>query len=771
MIFENIGRVIHDNQFLRAELNNFSSSFNVMHFNSQSMTINPSSCKLHEIKNIVENSLLDILGISETWLKPSIPTKAINFAGFSVCRSDRPDRRGGGVALLVSRKLKYKIVYSSSSYGIVESLFIEIDARSGKLLLGVVYLPNGNFGRFESEISDLLVRYSNILIMGDFNRNLFDTSISTSVRQSCTRMDFFLLSDPHKKRVNLKKYRSENWIDAPEIRYHQSLSDLAYNAFLQDRNASNWRTYCKLRNRTKRIKRRVKSGLHFALFNDCKDPKKLWGIIRNGGLLRNDLSIFENSSGSDGFPREFLKIVFPHISNYFLFMVNTILMTSTFPLEWKNAKITPIRKRREAGHTPEYRPIALLPVLSKIVEHVMKRQIMVYIEGKSLLNECQCGFRKGRSTSMLLLGLTDQIRKCLANHNIPLLISLDLEKAFDRVGYYGLIVKLSNLYRFSRSACKLLHSYLTDRRQSVCIKGVSSNILPVKSGVPQGSVLGPLLFILFLNDLFSSIDAWCTPFAYADDVQMLFVGSRRYLDVLQHKIDSAMSSLSSWMSVNCLSVNSAKTKAMMFSPNNGSNLHLLYNGNEIEFVHTMKCLGVIIDDRLSFDVHINSVLSRTILGLRQLYNTDFVLPQFIKERLVHALIMPNFLYCIEVYAGTTAGNIARLRVAFNRHNVTLCWVPGHCRIMGNEEADVLAMECDMLMAMEIFYSFSQFKHDLHSEKRRPAALNNCSMTTLVGAALNYFIVAALTDKLLLNLNQVYAIIFKIHHQSMTSIQK
>ncbi|XP_075162654.1 uncharacterized protein LOC142235288 [Haematobia irritans] len=818
MDLSNLGDIIHDNSFLRSQLSSFNNNLNFAHFNAQSFNIKPTSTKLAEIRSIVEGSLLDIVGVSETWLKGQ-NSNVVKISGYSSYRNDRPFRRGGGVALFISSRLTAKVVHSGLNYGVVECLFVEVVVGREKILVGVVYLPTGDFESLESELSDLLVRYSNIIIMGDFNNNLFDVAKSYNLRRACLRMgvslvhnnvpthydafhqsssliDYFLISCPERKRaggqfispgiskhafiylsldfsvrqssdiyeyfdynnyddqllrntiscvdfsnlyltsdVDLQlrvlmagidtihsafpKRRAkffnnsrDDWIKSPLVRYHQSLADIAYKAYLRDRNQENWSNYCRARNRAKAVKRRLKRNCHAAMFDRCGHPKEFWNIIRDNGIIGGEVSpirtdnvssvddlndgfvsnqlnvvgdfgsflasslgeagfsfkcvtiddvicafssVKSNASGNDGFPLKFYKIVIPHIADHFLHLVNTIIMTSKFPREWKTARVCPIKKK-SSPNCHEYRPIALMPVLSKVFEYILKKQLNDYLEFNKLLSDCQCGFRSHRSTTMLLLGLTDAIRGSFTHDKVCVLLSLDLEKAFDRVDHFILVKKLHQYFSFGFSACKLIASYLTGRKQYVQINGERSNTLSVRSGVPQGSILGPMLFILFLNDLFANLDMFCSTFSYADDVQLLFRGDVNNLDVLQAKIDFVTNSLYSWMCLNNLSVNGSKTKALIFSSHPDIGLTLSYNGCDIEVVHHLKCLGVTIDDRLSFDLHIDNVISQTNLTLRQLYNSDLMLPFSFKKRLVHALAMPNILYGIEVFCGTNAGD-------------------------------------------------------------------------------------------------------------------
>ncbi|XP_075170459.1 uncharacterized protein LOC142242814 [Haematobia irritans] len=826
MDLNNISSIAHDSSFLRSHLTTFQDNLNIGHFNAQSFNIHPSSSKLAEIKNIIEGSLLSIVGVSATWLKPH--NVNVDISGYTVYRNDRPVRRGGGVALFVSGELNSKVVHIVQNYDVAECLFVEVTIARDKMLIGVAYLSHGDFESFEAEVLELLVRYSHVIIMGDFNNNLFDLAKSYNVRRACTRLgltvmhknippthvdvfhhsssllDYFLVSSPSRLRLNnqffcpdisrhafifmsydftvpqLNSYceyydyenydenvlhshimstdfspilltsdvdiqlnilmqginfihsafpkrrrdlfvRSrDNWLKSPSVRYSQSLSDLAYRAFLANRDQENWRAYCRARNRAKSSKRREKKKCHTEMFSRCEGPKTLWGIIRENGLIGEDKrdcdtvdvdelnstflqkqlntvgetdhifgsaeseggfsfscishdelitafsSIKSNAPGNHGLPLKFFKIIFPHICGMLLHLVNTIIMTSTFPAGWKTAKINPIRKKSDNVRSDSYRPISLLPILSKITEYVLKVQLNAHLEQRNLLSDYQCGFRCRRSTSMGLLGLTEAIRLNISSSQVSSLLSLDLEKAFDKVDHCLLIHKLHSIYGFSTVACKLLLSYLTGRSQFVQLNDKCSQILSVRSGVPQGSVLGPLLFILFIDDLFNEIDDFCLPFSYADDIQLLFTGEVQHIDVLQAKMDFVMKSLFDWMNSNHFSINATKTKALFFPANSCRDLHLNYNGVLIESVRSIKCLGVTVDDKLCFEHHIDNIVRLINMKLRQLYNSDLMLPYSVREKLIHALVMPHLLYCIEVYSGTTGENLRKVKLAVNR---------------------------------------------------------------------------------------------------------
>lgn len=817
--------VYSNNNFISSQLGNFQENLNFGHFNCQSFKLNCNSSKISEIRNILVGGYLSVIGVSETWLKPHISTRAVDVSGYSCHRNDRPNIRGGGVAIYVSKKIRHRIVFLGERYGDTECIFVELNVGAVKLLAGVVYLPHGNFNGLEDQISDLVVKYSEVIIMGDFNNNLFDINKSNLVRSVSSNMnlsivhncvpthydiahnsnsliDYFLVSSPKSVKLsnqfhnpgishhavifvsidvikpnvqigyeyydynsidnvvlqttvsecdfsemyvtsdvdeqlnilnnNLhyihsivprKKYvynfsSSDDWCQHPDIRYHDSLRDLAYSAYLRDKTPNNWKVFCKCRNRSKNIKRKYKRLTHAALFYN-KTVKEIWSILDCHGVNKDlevdndadaehlnriflsnqsqdtnrsqtifhdniyegfsfqpvscyDMSVaFEmiksNAVGSDTFSLKFLKTVLPFLSFHVLHLVNTVLMSSVFPAQWKVAKIIPIRKKKSSSAEDNFRPISIMPILSKMLEYIMKIQLMGHIDENDLLHDCQAGFRTHRSTTSALIGLTDNIRQSVDSHLCCSLLSLDLHKAFDKLDHAILITKLRNLFNFSTSACKLINSYLENRWQYVHSNGKCSSILPVNSGVPQGSVLGPLFFVIYMNDLFDIIASRnCVPFAYADDIQILFKGSIHFLDVLESEVSSTTWNLVNWMRENKISINADKTNVMHFGNNVVASIPIVLNGRNINAVNKLTCLGVVLDNKLTFESHVNSIISKVNFLLRKLYNMDLYIPLYVKVKLIHGIVMPIFLYCLEVYSGTCGYIMKKIYLTFNR---------------------------------------------------------------------------------------------------------
>lgn len=305
-------------------------------------------------------------------------------------------------------------------------------------------------------------------------------------------------------------------------------------------------------------------------------------------------------------------------------------------------------------------------MLSKVVEHVLKDQMIEYLDRESLIHPSQSGFRRGYSTTSLLVALTDSIRRLLDVRKNVVLLSVDFSKAFDRVLHSRLIFKLFNSFGFSNRACRLIRSYLFDRCQYVCIGASFSQTRRISSGVPQGSVIGPLLFMLYLNDLLGTINGVsCFPYVYADDVQFVCYSDSDFLDVLEEGVNYVLREVVSWASDNGFSVNPVKSKLMGFGFNT-ADMNVMISGASIEFVSKMKCLGLVLDNLLNFSPHINCLSSRVSFLLKRLYSLNIYLPFSVKKKVATAILMPHILYCAEVFSSTGSCARRKYKVIFNR---------------------------------------------------------------------------------------------------------
>lgn len=265
--------------------------------------------------------------------------------------------------------------------------------------------------------------------------------------------------------------------------------------------------------------------------------------------------------------------------------------------------------------------------LSKVFEKIVKTQIQEYIQRFSLLSPYQSGFRSGHSTTSALLKVHDDIHQCIDKKGVAFLLLIDFSKAFDRVSHAKLLHKLSHQFNFSRDAALLIKSYLCQRTQVVELDGSLSNTIFILSGVPQGSVLGPLLFSLFINDL-PSILKNCSIHMFADDVQLYICSTDYNTYDLAQLINYDLERLSKWSSSNLLPINSTKTKAMFISRRQirATLPDLVINGDKIDYVDKACNLGVIFQSNLEWDCQINAQCGKIYAGLRHLRLTANMLP-------------------------------------------------------------------------------------------------------------------------------------------------
>ena len=233
----------------------------------------------------------------------------------------------------------------------------------------------------------------------------------------------------------------------------------------------------------------------------------------------------KNSTGYDQISSNLLKIINECIHKHLTLIVNQSLSSGIFPNKLKIAKLIPIFKKDDAHLLNNYRPISLLPTISKKIEKVVQEQLTEFLTVNKLLYNSQYGFRKAQSTETATLELIDTLLQTLDKKDIPISILLDLSKAFDTIDHTILYIKLRH-YGINGVPLNWLINYITGRQQFVKLDDEISNTLPISTGVPQGSILGPLLFILYINDLHVASDKFKAIF-YADDTTLVSTLIRR----------------------------------------------------------------------------------------------------------------------------------------------------------------------------------------------------------------------------------------------------
>lgn len=332
----------------------------------------------------------------------------------------------------------------------------------------------------------------------------------------------------------------------------------------------------------------------------------------------------KKSAGSDNIPIKLIKENIDVLKYPLTVIFNLSLSTGTFSNELKKAYIVPIFKKGDTSNVNNYRPISILSCISKILESIVKEQVVNYILIKKILTNNQFGFRKNCSTRDAIYLLIDKINCILEDQETALGIFCDLSKAFDCVDHSILLDKLE-YYGFRGVTLKWFKSYLTERLTQVQLKTINNNNIEkiwsspgyVKCGVPQGSILGPLLFLLYINDLECNFPEASFIF-FADDTSILIHDPDKY--ELQLKGEKLIDEVIKWFNANKLILNIEKTINTSFNlPRQEQTVIMLQSsiGPISHSVHS-KFLGVYIDNNLHWDKHIeeiNKKLSKSVFAL------------------------------------------------------------------------------------------------------------------------------------------------------------
>jgi hypothetical protein len=358
----------------------------------------------------------------------------------------------------------------------------------------------------------------------------------------------------------------------------------------------------------------------------------------------------KSSSSKDGISTIVLKKLEPLLSRSLALIINQSLKTGIFPEKLKLAKVIPVYKKNETFNVENYRPISILPAISKVFEKVVHLQIYSYFNQHKILSNSQYGFREEHSTEHALFEIVDRVSSALDGGLSPIAIFLDLSKAFDTINYDILLSKLEH-YGFRGSTLGWLRSYLTNRSQYVAYDNVSSATLPVSLGVPQGSILGPLLFIIYTNDIQNSTDFFHF-IIYADDTNL--INSMVYHDYAV--VHNELKKVYEWLCINGLSLNIPKTKLMIFH-NKNKTVHdsenIKVNDKPIERVTNFNFLGVILNENLNWDSHVDSVCLRISRFIGVLNKLKHYIPIYILMTLYNSLILSRCTYGILAWGCNT----------------------------------------------------------------------------------------------------------------------
>jgi len=383
-----------------------------------------------------------------------------------------------------------------------------------------------------------------------------------------------------------------------------------------------------------------------------------------------DIAIYSmkntDATGDDGIALQYIKDSLPAMRFYLTTMINTSINTGVFPTAGKHALVVPIHKKGDKNDPSNYRPISLLPVLSKILEKVVADQLQKHLETSKKLTKQQFAYRRHRSTEHALLDIMEKVYHAIDNKCVALLVLLDLSKAFDSVCHAILLEKLQEL-----GIDKFwFEDYLRNRTQSVKILDTVSAKQELEYGVPQGSILGPILFSIYVNDLPSCITTTGHVTMYADDTQLLYTGSPQSIDTIRTLAETDLRTLQHWYSANGLKVNAGKTQAIIMGSTSNTKtipetFSIEFDGNTIQVADKVKSLGVWIDKHLTFDHHVETIRSKMYGTLLYINKRKHLFDTESRKLLIHSLVLSHVYNCNLIWGKCSNTSLWKVQTCMN----------------------------------------------------------------------------------------------------------
>uniref|UniRef100_A0A224Z9S1 Tick transposon n=1 Tax=Rhipicephalus zambeziensis TaxID=60191 RepID=A0A224Z9S1_9ACAR len=360
-----------------------------------------------------------------------------------------------------------------------------------------------------------------------------------------------------------------------------------------------------------------------------------------------------------------IKIISHLISDILCFITNLIFKTGVFPNELKRGKVIPVLKKGDKTNIQNYRPICILPFFGKVLEKLIGVRLSKYLAKFNILSPCQFGFRSGLSTDLALIHLTDQLKKIIDEGLFAGSVFIDLTKAFDCLNHSILFSKLHAI-GVCGPTLSLLKSYLHNRVQVVSVSNTYSRERTTNMGVPQGSILGPLLFLIYINDLPNCLST-SNSILYADDTTIY--SSDKNISLLVNRLSTDLENVSSWCSANLLTINATKTKFVIFSSHqkySASFPSLTFGSHSISPSPCSSFLGISLDSNLKYIDHISHLKKKIAYGIRALIKTRPYFTRATLFSLYYSFVHSHINYGIMCWGNNYNTHLASLQVLQNQ---------------------------------------------------------------------------------------------------------
>ena len=486
------------------------------------------------------------------------------------------------------------------------------------------------------------------------------------------------------KRIKIKS--RPNPFITPEIRQLMKTRDKWHKSAIRTNDKMHWNAYRSFRQEVKReIRFAEKEHVCNEINNSNGNTNSIWKVINRCLPRRQPLfvstedpktqafrfneyyaSVGVNASAmADEIAEELgFTVTIPTITN----LINYSFSSCEFAQVWKRAEVTPCIKSGDPDEPTNTRPISLLPIISKVVERSAHVQFTEYLDSNGKIAQFPSGNRKIHSTETGLLYFTDEILKNMDMKQVSVVVLLDMSKAFDSIRHDLMLSKLRKAGA-GDSAIAWFESYLSRRTQTVKIQDTLSTSLPLSVGVPQGSILGPLLFTVYVNEILS-VPRRCKSMGYVDDKKIFIAFPPRDLSSAISDLNEDLNEISRWCCANSLLINSEKTKVQVIGVS-----QLIRNlppippikilGKVINPVPVVKDLGVSIDCYLSYNENTKELVSNCMFKLSRINRIKHLLDRKTILLLMEVFVFSKLFYCSTIWSNTSKQNVKKLQLVQN----------------------------------------------------------------------------------------------------------
>ena len=455
---------------------------------------------------------------------------------------------------------------------------------------------------------------------------------------------------------------------------------------------------------------------------DCIPPVSSSEVLK---LLSNCPN---KSSPLDFVPTCLLKSCRSTFSEIIAILANLSFSQGQFPSSFKLASVTPLIKKHglDKSSPSNYRPISNLNNISKIIERLFLNRFQSFVTQSPNFNSHQSAYRPKHSTETALLSTLDKVCHSADNGSSTILVSLDYSAAFDTIDHTILLDRLKNSFGFTGNALKWLQSYLTGRSQFVKLGNFSSPPTTVISGVPQGSVLGPLLFSIYTSPIAAIASAYSvSQHQYADDTQLYIALSLHDSSVSLNNLELCLSDLYHWCCLNCLALNPDKTDAILFGTRQRASSYDITTvkvaDTTVTLANKIKILGVTLDRHLTMDTHVSEVCRSAFYHIRALRHIRPVVTDDVAKSIACALVCSRLDYANSVLYGISAANIHRLQ---RMHNTLARVVIGPSASKFSRSSDLLRHLHWLPVEYRIKFKLAKLTFNIRNNNSAPSYLSS-----------------------------------------------